>query len=74
MLDARLRDRDYVAGPGRGRYSIADMSILGWANIAVFSGIDLKGMFPNVAAWVERLHARLAFKAALEKGGAYNLA
>jgi glutathione S-transferase len=30
--------------------------------------------FPNLAAWVERLHARPAFKKALEKGGAYNLA
>jgi glutathione S-transferase len=30
--------------------------------------------FPNLAAWVERLHARPAFKAALEKGGPYNLA
>ncbi len=29
---------------------------------------------PNVAAWIERLHARPAFKTALEKGGAYNLA
>jgi glutathione S-transferase len=29
---------------------------------------------PNLAAWVDRLHARPAFKAALEKGGAYNLA
>ena len=28
----------------------------------------------NLGAWVERLHARDAFKRALEKGGAYNLA
>jgi glutathione S-transferase len=28
----------------------------------------------NLAAWVQRLHDRPAFKAALEKGGAYNLA
>jgi len=32
------------------------------------------GDFPDIAAWVERLHARTAFKAALERGGAYNLA
>ena len=32
------------------------------------------GKFPRVAAWVERLHVRPAFKAALEKGGPYNLA
>lgn len=58
ILDARLKDRDFVAGPGRGRYSIADISILGWANIAVFSGIDLHGLFPHVAAWLDRCLAR----------------
>ena len=30
--------------------------------------------FPNIAAWIDRLHARPAFKAALEKGGAYSFA
>jgi glutathione S-transferase len=29
---------------------------------------------PNMTAWVARLHERPAFKTALEKGGAYNLA
>ncbi len=30
--------------------------------------------FPNIAAWVDRLHARPAFMKGLVKGGAYNLA
>jgi glutathione S-transferase len=30
--------------------------------------------FPNIAAWVTRLHERPAFKASLAKGGTYNLA
>jgi glutathione S-transferase len=30
--------------------------------------------FPNITAWVARLHDRPAFKASIEKGGAYNLA
>ena len=30
--------------------------------------------YPNISAWVERLHERPAFKTALEKGGPYNLA
>ena len=29
---------------------------------------------PNMAAWIERMHGRPAFKRAVEKGGAYNLA
>jgi glutathione S-transferase len=32
------------------------------------------GSYPNIAAWVARLHERPAFKASIEKGGAYNLA
>lgn len=32
------------------------------------------GKFPRIAAWVELVHGRPAFKAALKKGGAYNLA
>lgn len=58
ILDARLKDRDFVVGPGRGKFSIADISILGWANIAVFSGIDIPTMFPNVVAWLDRCLAR----------------
>src|SRR5665213_2999779 len=30
--------------------------------------------FPHISAWIDRLHARPAFKAALEKGGAYSFA
>ncbi|MDR3514102.1 MAG: glutathione S-transferase [Caulobacteraceae bacterium] len=30
--------------------------------------------YPNLAAYVERLHARPAFRRSIEKGGAYNLA
>ncbi|CAN8098054.1 unnamed protein product [Discula destructiva] len=62
ILNTRLQDRDFVAGPGRGKYSIADMAILGWANIAVFSGVDLHKLFPNVAAWSARCQARPATK------------
>lgn len=62
ILDARLADRDYVAGPGKGKYSIADISILGWANIAILSGIDLPKLFPNVVKWLDRCLARPATK------------
>lgn len=58
ILNSRLADRDYVAGPGRGKYSIADISLIGWANIAVLSGIDLHKLFPNVVAWLDRCMAR----------------
>ncbi|OAA61179.1 glutathione S-transferase II [Niveomyces insectorum RCEF 264] len=49
VLDARLAGegeendgrRDYVAGHGRGRYTTADMALLGWASVAQASGVDV---------------------------------
>ena len=58
VLEARLASRDFLAGPGRGRFSIADIASLGWANVAYFSGVDLSQQFPNVQAWFERCWAR----------------
>lgn len=60
VLDKRLADRDFVAGPGRGRYSIADMSMIGWVNLAHFTAIDLEGQFPNVKRWFDSIVARPA--------------
>jgi glutathione S-transferase len=66
VLDKRLEGRDYVAGPGRGRYSVADISLVGWVNISVFSGIeDLGARFPHVKAWLDRLLARPAVQRGL---------
>lgn len=47
-----------MVGAGKGRFSIADISLLGWANIALFSGVDIQTMFPNVVAWIERCQER----------------
>ncbi|KAK4241742.1 P-loop containing nucleoside triphosphate hydrolase protein [Achaetomium macrosporum] len=69
ILNARLADRDYVAGPGRGKYSIADMSLLGWVNNSGAIGLDLPGQFPNVKAWLDRLLARPAVQRGLTVPG-----
>lgn len=55
VLDRRLADRDYVAGP----YSIADMAIWPWAAGWENQQQDLS-KFPNMAAWLERVGARPA--------------
>jgi glutathione S-transferase len=67
-VNGALAGRDYLVGD----FSAADcqMSFVGEVGRA-FGRLD---KHPSVAAWVERLHARPAFKTALEKGGAYNLA
>ena len=68
-VNQALEGREYLVGDV---FSGADvqMSFVG----EVGRAFGRLGSFPNITAWVERLHARPAFKAALEKGGAYNLA
>ncbi|KAI0022882.1 glutathione S-transferase [Xylariomycetidae sp. FL0641] len=69
VLEARLAagaaGRDFVAGAGRGRYSVVDMSMLAWADIATFSGVDLEAGFPNVRAWLARCKERPATRRGL---------
>ncbi|OAQ74078.1 glutathione S-transferase II [Pochonia chlamydosporia 170] len=59
ILDARLKDRDYVVGPGRGKYSIADIALLGWVNALRGTTISIE-QFPSVKAWLERCWERPA--------------
>lgn len=65
MLNARLADRDYIAGAGRGRYSIADISLVTVVNVSRFGSIDLRRQFPNLQAWVDRILARPAVRKGL---------
>ncbi|KAI8626491.1 glutathione S-transferase [Xylariaceae sp. FL1651] len=57
ILNSRLADREYVVG---GKYSIADMSLLGWVNMSRLAGIDIEESFPNVQKWLDRCLARPA--------------
>ena len=68
-VNGALQGRDYLMG---GELTGADvqMSFVG----EVGRAFGRLGPHPNIAGWIERLHARPAFKTALEKGGAYNLA
>ena len=55
VLDARLADREFVAG----NYSIADMAIWPWAQGWERQGQDI-AEFPNMQAWLDRVWARPA--------------
>ncbi len=59
VLNARLRDRSYVAG----EYSIADMAIYPWVARFEWQNISL-AKYPNVKRWFEELSG----KAAVERG------
>jgi len=58
VLDRRLTDRDFVAGP----LSIADMAIWPWAQGWERQGQDI-AEFPNMKAWLERMWDRPAVQA-----------
>ncbi len=53
VMDARLQDRDYLAG----KYSIADIASVGWTNAYNRFGQDIE-QFPNVKAWLARVLSR----------------
>jgi glutathione S-transferase len=62
LLDAHLRDNEFFVG---GRYSIADVSIYGYAHTAPEAGFDLDA-YPAVEAWLRRVEAQPRFMNDLE--------
>ena len=63
VLDRRLAARDFVAGAGRGDYSIADMSIWPWISRFEWQGIDMNA-YPAVRDW----YLRIAERPAVQRG------
>jgi glutathione S-transferase len=57
VLDTRLANRDYLAGPGRGKYSIADIAAWHLINASAVTGIELE-KFSNVYRWWDRIDER----------------
>jgi len=65
VMEIRLANRDYLAGPGRGTYSIADINVFPWVRRYEFAGIESVDEFPNLKAWIERVNSRETVKAGL---------
>lgn len=61
VLNTRLSSRDYVVGPDKGRFSIADIALVGWVNSYPKIGGSFDD-FPHVKTWLARLLERPAVK------------
>ncbi|KAF9046416.1 glutathione S-transferase [Panaeolus papilionaceus] len=62
VMEIRLADRDFLAGPGKGQYSIADINAFPWIAGHGFSGIESLQKWPALNAWFERISEREAVK------------
>jgi glutathione S-transferase len=68
-VDSALKGREFFVGKSLTGADI-QMSFVGdMAKI-----FDKLGPYPNLAAWLSRMHARPAFQRSIEKGGAYRFA
>jgi len=70
VLEIRLKDREYLAGPGKGHYTVADVKTWPWVSRHAIINIQSLDEWPNVKAWVERTAERKAnepARAALKK-------
>ena len=63
VLNTRLEGRDFIAGDGRGKYSVADMACWPWISRFEWQEIDL-GEFPNIRDW----YLRIADREAVQRG------
>ncbi|KAF8307014.1 glutathione S-transferase [Clavulina sp. PMI_390] len=64
VLEGRLQDRDWLVGPGRGTYSIADINAWPWVQDHEWSGVDTSS-FPNLNRWIAAIRERPAAQLAV---------
>jgi len=65
VLEIRLTGREYLAGPGLGSFSLAEIKAAPWVNGYTWLGLENLDEFPNVKAWLERFNARPGVKSGL---------
>ena len=63
VMNLRLKDREFIAG----KYSIADMALVGWVNGWERQGQDINE-FPNIKRWLDTMKARPAVKRGMALG------
>jgi glutathione S-transferase len=66
--------KDYLAGKGKGKYSVADIKtwpwVKGWNRSPAFTEEDMKA-YPHLLKWIDRIAERPAVKRGI--GEAYDL-
>ena len=67
-VNRSLEGRDYLLG---NELTGADMQMSFVGEMS--RGLGRLGDHPNINAWVERMHARPAYRRAVERGGAYGI-
>jgi len=68
-VEQSLDGVQYLVGK---EFSAADVQMSFVAEVA--GAFGLRGGYPNLDAWISRLHARPAYQAAIERGGPYGMA
>ena len=63
VLEKQLEGREFIAGEGKGSYSIADMSCWPWVSRFEWQEIDLN-LYPNIKDW----YIRISNRPAVQKG------
>ena len=59
MVIKKLENFDYVSGPGKGEYSIADIALWPWVSRFKRQGITLND-YPEVYRWYKDIYQRPA--------------
>lgn len=56
------QERDYLAGEGKGKYSVADIGTWPWVKAWEFSGVPSEEVdkMPHLKAWIDRIAKRPA--------------
>ncbi|TFY83785.1 hypothetical protein EWM64_g218 [Hericium alpestre] len=66
VLDIRLNGRDYLAGPGRGKYSLADLNVWPWIRSHGYVVTPTLDEWPHLKAWFERVKERPGVQAGIQ--------
>ncbi|MBL4767442.1 MAG: glutathione S-transferase N-terminal domain-containing protein [Rhodobacteraceae bacterium] len=59
VLNSQLAQKDYLAGAGRGAYSIADIANWTWVRSYDWAGVEIDDL-PHLKAWLDRIAERPA--------------